>query len=309
MIAYLAMQDGPVTRVRLSDLFWPYQCTAQARHSLRNCLYELRKTPMVQGDHVACWLSPGTTSDVARYNELLAMPERGALREACQTFAGEFLDGLPEIPTEPWNEWLAAARERLNGRLVGSLMTLSRCDLAAGRHSEAIATAQRVVQVDPFGEPGHRQLMQALHAGGRRSEAKRCYKRIVNVLRTELSCMPDLETQRLALELFGSPMAGPMIGVPVVAAAVGIPAAARTSTQAQQLRATLQRLGREFKEVGRAPKGAVPFTRAMVAEAADAMLAAAQTTLEMPWLEMPRNGAAEFDYRPSVSPPRETVAA
>jgi DNA-binding SARP family transcriptional activator len=44
LLAFLAAQVGqPVTRERLADLLWPYQGSEQARHSLRNCLLELRK--------------------------------------------------------------------------------------------------------------------------------------------------------------------------------------------------------------------------------------------------------------------------
>src|ERR1700740_2183536 len=44
LLAYLAAQSGQtVSRERLADLLWPYQGSEQARHSLRNCLLELRK--------------------------------------------------------------------------------------------------------------------------------------------------------------------------------------------------------------------------------------------------------------------------
>src|SRR5919204_3353300 len=44
LLAFLAAQMGqPVSRERLADLLWPYQGSEQARHSLRNCLLELRK--------------------------------------------------------------------------------------------------------------------------------------------------------------------------------------------------------------------------------------------------------------------------
>jgi len=44
LLAYLAAQGGQaVSRERLADLLWPYQGSEQARHSLRNCLLELRK--------------------------------------------------------------------------------------------------------------------------------------------------------------------------------------------------------------------------------------------------------------------------
>ena len=44
LLAFLAAQNGEaVSRERLADLLWPYQGTEQGRHSLRNCLLELRK--------------------------------------------------------------------------------------------------------------------------------------------------------------------------------------------------------------------------------------------------------------------------
>src|SRR3974390_1802690 len=45
LLGYLAAQGGQaVSRGRLADLLWPYQGSEQARHSLRNCLLELRKS-------------------------------------------------------------------------------------------------------------------------------------------------------------------------------------------------------------------------------------------------------------------------
>src|SRR5215831_9307307 len=44
LLGYLAAQGSQtVSRERLADLLWPYQGSEQARHSLRNCLLELRK--------------------------------------------------------------------------------------------------------------------------------------------------------------------------------------------------------------------------------------------------------------------------
>ena len=73
LLGYLAAQGGQaVSRERLADLLWPYQGSEQARHSLRNCLLELRKALEVVevddhvlnsaigkvGDQVACLARP-----------------------------------------------------------------------------------------------------------------------------------------------------------------------------------------------------------------------------------------------------------
>src|SRR5271166_5932567 len=44
LLGFLAAQGGQaVSRERLADLLWPYQGSDQSRHSLRNCLLQLRQ--------------------------------------------------------------------------------------------------------------------------------------------------------------------------------------------------------------------------------------------------------------------------
>jgi DNA-binding SARP family transcriptional activator len=43
LLAIAALDGEGITRERLATMLWPYQGSEQARHSLRNCLLELRK--------------------------------------------------------------------------------------------------------------------------------------------------------------------------------------------------------------------------------------------------------------------------
>ena len=168
LLVYLAMHNGErVPRDRLADLLWPYQDTEQARHSLRNCLLEVRKASecareWLGGDFGHCWLTD-VTLDVTRFELQHRSVDRVELREACAVYRGEFLEGF-ELPSEPWGEWVTETRGRLQDNVVAALTRLSELCSAAGEHDEAIAAARRLVVLDPFGERSHQRLMRALQA-------------------------------------------------------------------------------------------------------------------------------------------------
>src|SRR3954454_993513 len=85
LLAYWAAAGGnPVSRERLADLLWPYQGSEQARHSLRNCLLELRKAlgPST-GSHLVtdfanCRLQ-GVITDLACFETLSRSQRRSEL--------------------------------------------------------------------------------------------------------------------------------------------------------------------------------------------------------------------------------------
>jgi DNA-binding SARP family transcriptional activator len=97
LLGYLAAQGGQaVSRERLADLLWPYQGSEQARHSLRNCLLELRKAlGLGAGEHLvadfaSCRLH-GVEVDLDRFERLARSRELGDLGQAAELYRGEFL--------------------------------------------------------------------------------------------------------------------------------------------------------------------------------------------------------------------------
>src|SRR5438132_5381380 len=86
LLAYLAAQGGQaVSRERLADLIWPYQGSEQARHSLRNCLLELRKALRPEAaQYLVCDFADCSLRDVAvdldRCERLAREPQRSELQ-------------------------------------------------------------------------------------------------------------------------------------------------------------------------------------------------------------------------------------
>ncbi len=206
LLAYLAAQGGrAVSRERLSDLLWPYQGSDQARHSLRNCLLELRKALGPAGKrHLAaefanCRLQD-IDLDVQRFEQLSRASSRAELTAAAELYRGEFLADFI-INSEPFQEWLAAERDRTLDLICGILQRLTAAHEEAGEHDAAIQTARRLAGLDSLSELGQRALIRAYARAGRRPEALRQYRICADILKRELGVAPDAETQALANEI------------------------------------------------------------------------------------------------------------
>ncbi len=206
LLGYLAAQGGQaVSRERLADLLWPYQGSEQARHSLRNCLLELRKALGPSGarhlvaDFANCRIQD-VVVDLDRFERLSRSPNRPELQGAAELYRGEFLADF-DIDSEPFQEWLAAERDRTLALICDILQRLTAAQDAAGEADAAIQSGRRLVALDPLSEFGQRALMRAYARAGRRGEALRQYKSCAETLKRELGVAPDDETQALAREM------------------------------------------------------------------------------------------------------------
>jgi len=203
LLAFLAAQNGhAVTRERLADLLWPYQGSEQARHSLRNCLLELRKAlgqeaaTHLMADFATCGIQHAKV-DLEDFERLSRSQHRCDLRAAAELYRGDFLADF-YIASEPFQEWLAGERDRTLATVCEVLQRLSAQQDAAGEHEAAIQSGRRLVMLDPLSELGQRVLMRAYARAGRRGEALRQYKTCVETLKRELGVTPDGKTQALA---------------------------------------------------------------------------------------------------------------
>jgi DNA-binding SARP family transcriptional activator/TolB-like protein/Tfp pilus assembly protein PilF len=205
LLAYLAAQGGQaVSRERMADLLWPYQGSEQARHSLRNCLLELRKALRPEAaQYLVCDFAHCRLRDVAvdldRFERLARGPQRCEQQAAADLYRGEFLADF-HIDSEPFQEWLAAERDRALALICDVLQRLT-TTAEPGEGEAAVQSGRRLVALDPLSEYGQRALMRAYARAGRRGEALRQYKSCAETLKRELGVAPDAETQTLAAEI------------------------------------------------------------------------------------------------------------
>ncbi|MFC6668232.1 BTAD domain-containing putative transcriptional regulator [Deinococcus radiopugnans] len=95
-------------------------------------------------------------------------------------------------------DWLLVWRERLDHRQTETLTGRATQQEDAGDLTGALATAQRLLDLNPVSEDAHRRLIRLHYLAGDRPAALRAYRRCVEVLRREIGVDPLPETVQLA---------------------------------------------------------------------------------------------------------------
>ncbi|MBL3701870.1 AAA family ATPase [Sulfitobacter sp. BDSS02] len=203
LVALLALSPGLVhSRERLSTLFWPGRDEEQARTSLRQAVYQIRRSlgadkGILQTDIRFVGLDPeGFDSDVA---QLLAPVET----EIETIWRGDFLAGH-DPREEALEAWLTEERARLRSLALEKAQARAQALIDRHRFVEAETVARRCLTVDPYDELSSRIVMLACARQGRRNAAIATYRDLADRLRTELATAPEQETT----DLFQSIRAG-----------------------------------------------------------------------------------------------------
>jgi predicted ATPase len=142
------------------------------------------------------------------------------LEQAVSLVRGPFLEGFSLADAAPFEEWQLLRQERLGRQVVEVYRDLAAIYEGQGAHEQALAHARRRVELEPWQEEGHRQLMRLLVITGRRSEALTQYEKVSRSLQEELGAEPSAETRALheailAGELAQAPARRPGPPVPV----------------------------------------------------------------------------------------------
>jgi DNA-binding SARP family transcriptional activator len=204
LLAYLALHAGqPHDREKLQGLLWPDAASRQARASLRQALFTLRKALPRTSAPALLTTSTTVALDASRLWVDVAVLERhvgGATREALEAVASLYAGHLLEafvIDEAPFDQWIDNERSRLREVALGTLDRLLDLQAAAGEPDKAIQTALHALRLDPLRESTHRALMQLYAASGRRGAAVQQYRSLVTALARELGVEPDSQTRRL----------------------------------------------------------------------------------------------------------------
>ncbi|MGH6891237.1 MAG: BTAD domain-containing putative transcriptional regulator, partial [Dongiaceae bacterium] len=201
LIAVLALAPAAGwSREQLTALLWGDRDEEQARGSLRQALAELRRivgdSALLTDRETAAFDPAALRADAVEFARLAAA---GEWEQAAALYRGELLDGV-SLPDAGFADWLLVERTRLHDLAVGVLARF----LHTQSGTAAIATAQRLLQLDPTREETHRALMRLYAAQGDRSQALRQYQICRDDLRRDLGVKPEPETERLCREIQSS---------------------------------------------------------------------------------------------------------
>ena len=218
-LAYLVLEPViPQSRDVLAELFWPEQPKNDARHSLRQALFQLRQALGEDNAATALIVATRTTIqrnpeailsiDVATFDAYLnsaavnqTTETRGRrvqlLVEAVVLYEGELLRGLSLLNNDAFEQWLQGKRERYHRRAVAALDQLVHDYEKQGDYGQALRYAQRLAELEPWREEAQRKLMLLLARTGQRSAALKRYELCCRHLDEMLDVAPSLETERL----------------------------------------------------------------------------------------------------------------
>jgi predicted ATPase len=141
-------------------------------------------------------------------------PCQERLRGAVSLYSGEFLEGfsLPDSPA--FEEWSLLEGERLHRLALEALHHLTQGQQTPDKAREALQYARRQVELDPWQERGHRQLMRLLALSGQRGSALAQYQICRRILREELGVEPEAATTQLYQRIRDETRADPRTAAP-----------------------------------------------------------------------------------------------
>lgn len=203
------------SRDEVLEEFWPGVAPAAARNrlqvavsGLRRVLAEITPLPVVEFADGDYRINPAlrVEVDVERFERAIGAARRAerageeaaalaAYRDAVQTYRGDF------AADSPYGHWTLLPRETMRLAYLDALDRVSRILLRTGRIDDTIATALRMLDVDPCREDAHRLLMRCYAHQGRAYQAMRQYEFCRRIMAVTLGVDPELRTTRLYREI------------------------------------------------------------------------------------------------------------
>lgn len=208
LLAFLVTPPGRThPREKLAAMFWGDSGEEQARQSLRQTLFTLRKIVntheeiVVTGDSDRIGVDASRVNvDILEFEELLDQGTPESLARAVELYGGDFLDGL-NVNEEGFESWVAVERERFRERALAAMSSLLEQQTGDRQLDQAVQTALRILAVDPLRESTHRALMKLYVQQGRREAALKQYHACADALRRQLQVEPERETVELFQEI------------------------------------------------------------------------------------------------------------
>lgn len=206
LLAYLAMARGrSYSRDHLSSLLWGQTGDLQARNSLRQTLFVLRRDLAGFSGLIAkgVEVSLDANSYRADVHDLIDLAQHGhgpSPEVELANIGREFMEGF-NLKEPLFQDWLEATRRRCRELTLNLLGRRLHRLADGGDLIAAIDMAQLMLKLEPLQEDIHRTLIRLHLATGHRSRALRQYEECRAILQRELAVSPDRETATLVAEI------------------------------------------------------------------------------------------------------------
>jgi DNA-binding SARP family transcriptional activator len=209
LIKLLALSPGHrLHREQVMDLLWSDSGRKAASNNLRKTLHATRRTlDEVEGSRYlasedeSLVLCPKSDLwvDVEAFEEPAVSARRSgdpaAYRAALDLYGGELLPG------DRYEGWTEEPRRRLRETYLSLLLGLARLHEERGDYESAVEALRRGVAEEPTCEEAHVGLMRLYALSGSNGEALAQYRRLEEVLLSELGTEPSASSRALRGEI------------------------------------------------------------------------------------------------------------
>lgn len=221
LLAYLATgADRPHRRESVASLFWPDRPQATAFNSLRQALFSIRRaigdqetSPpflLISRQSLQFNMASDHWLDVAAFTEYILASKTHThqqlatcahciqcLEQAIALYRGDFLAGLTLKDSSDFEEWSLLKRELLHDQAFQALQYLADYYEQQGDYQQSRHHTRRQIELDPWQEEAHQQMMRLLALSGQRGAAMAQYENCRRVLAEGLGIEPTRETTEL----------------------------------------------------------------------------------------------------------------
>jgi len=225
LLAYLALEaDRSHRRSVLAEFFWPNKPAGAGRNSLKQALSNMRNSladqdstsPFLLVDREEIQFNSGSnywidTQEFAtlikdtrtHQHQTIESCKRcvDRLRQGVELYQGDFLAQFSLPDSAGFEEWVVTNREALQRQMSDGYRTLIAHEKHNGDYSEASQHAYRLVELEPWNEENHRELIDVLALSGQQSAALKHYQTCRQFLADELGVEPSEETTELYMRI------------------------------------------------------------------------------------------------------------
>ena len=204
LLALLALEDGEVDRVTVTERLWPDSRQGRAAANFRSALWRGKRAgsaTLIDCVGTRLHLAPPVLVDL---HELLRRAREIVGSTHCASDLGhqKVIYGLSRELLPAWSDdWLLPERARWDQVRLHALETLAQQFLTAQNHLAALEAALAAVAIEPIRESAHRLVLKVHMAEGNSACAMKHYHRYRGLLQRELGVKPSQQMVELIRSL------------------------------------------------------------------------------------------------------------
>ena len=198
LLVYLAVEQRPISREKLSALFWPDEELSKGKANLRRELHQLSTilpdSWMIDRQSASFTPCDMIVLDIDLINDFIA---EGHLENAALLLQGQFLEGVELENNLEFESWLHNQREHWRDKAETVLERIIESHELKGDFHQSLRYCHQLLAVTPWDENIHQKIMRYLYWSGKREHALRQFSICAEILADELDIEPSEDTKKI----------------------------------------------------------------------------------------------------------------